>query len=151
MEPTKPWPEPAKTPKLTDEQVEAACVACDISIDPERTIPWESCGEEYKKDHRNALIAAAPYLQLPWKHVDLYETMSSCSIYQTQVRENCIDTAYIINCFIDARNAALTPTPVDLRREKINTVLEGFYGEHFAPEYRRRIADKIIAALDQKE
>ena len=106
--------------ELSKQQIEQAAKA----MHEARTVSihfWEHVFASDKERYRKAACAAAPYLQLPWDEPTYQEVVyantkggiSSYLLVPTDAAET------LITRFVNLRNAALQPKPVDPRREKI--------------------------------
>lgn len=91
------------------------------------------------------LIAAAPFLQLPWEEPNEKEISLAYSAY---MRDGIGTMKLALDEFVARRNSALLPKPVDPRRAKILDVLQDM------PEGGGRgldevLTDRILAIMNE--
>jgi hypothetical protein len=110
-------------------------------------MPWGT-----KKYHlgmcQSGLRAAAPYLQFPWENVTDQEISM---IAEAQARDP-FGVQCAVVAFVNMRNAALLPKPVDPRRKKIAEILMEPVSPLVLANFRTEAevyADRILAALDE--
>ncbi len=90
---------------------------------------------------RRCLIAAAPYLQLPWDEPtekELFDAKCGWGI------ERPFAICEEMRQFVRIRNAALLPKPVDPRREKIEEILS-----RHVKDGADQTIDRILAVLNE--
>lgn len=134
--------------KLTDEQVEAAAKAAwesDLDFRRARGVlpSWDRLNDTSKDDGKRAARAAAPHIQIPWEPPTIDDV---CAVNRATLVSPAgipLTTYEIISAFIEIRNAALTPKPVDPR---IVIVEELLMTDVYAD--RKERARKIVEALD---
>ena len=131
--------------KLTDKQIEAAARAGVEAIGQN----WDTLTfARSKVDARKWVEAAAPYLQLPWEMPTDREIDAAASSSYTVISRDA--TELLLRRFVNERNAALQPKPVDPRREAIMNALKQSVGvvESFlnGPEC---VADRILDAIKE--
>ena len=129
--------------KLTDEQLEQAFNA---AWEAGEYTTEEVTEERIRENFRTVIRAAAPYLQAPWEPPTVEEEDISYNLWQTP----SVSCKMLLADFINRRNAALLPKPVDpsqwlCRLEKIVNILRESFG-YSVEAYK--CADAILAALE---
>lgn len=134
---------------LTDEQIEAAAKAAYNAFHPtaERGfLCWDDRPQTTREPYRTSVRAAAPFLQASWEVPTEMEFLAAVGdLHHGGFRDGFLGRA--LERFVQRRNAALIPKPVDPRREKILRVMR----DSRLAIIRELLADRILAALDAKE
>ena len=126
--------------KLTKEQIEQGKWAYEVA--------WNN--SSHIDSVINGLTAAAPYLQMPWEMPSEEELTWCDGIYRNAHGvTGRADRVLALRKFIERRNAALLPKPVDSRREKLIPILARLARWH-VNDAQDHIVDAILAALDGK-
>jgi hypothetical protein len=144
--------------KLTDERIEVAARAIfnaalernrEIGIPIEGPQTWDEWGSSIHETYRIVARAAAPFLQAPWempteKEAEtLHANIVACGSDLRGMR-------HALTTFVEGRNLALLPKPVDPRRERLVAELMNARGSQFVMSHEE-FADRILAAIDQQE
>ena len=134
--------------KLTKEQIEVAATALNRNFVgvPNGNLSGSFDPEVYRK----AATATAPYLQSPWEMPTEEEVESLFKLLDIPSISGRREYAHrLLRSFIERRNAALLPKPVDSRREKLIPILARLARWH-VNDTQDHIVDAILAALDGK-
>ena len=112
--------------KLTDEQVEKAA---QVAFDSDNTVSrWIGAEKATKSFWRNAIRAAAPYLQLPIEPPTEQEIHDATSNFENSKRvgtPNSRAMGLALGWVMAHRNAANFPKP-DPRKEKLGKLLRAY-------------------------
>lgn len=92
------------------------------------------------------LRTAAPFLQLPWDEPTEKECILLWGGVDAHLKRNGSERSlkYCLELFVENRNAAILPKPVDPRREKIIAALKSSRDESY-----ESMSEKMLAIADE--
>lgn len=151
--------------KLTDQQIEAAAKDCyeaqflpNDYLDKKIGSMWDLLADHCKASYRRSVVAAAPFLQLPWddptdpeNELAFYEySRARGGVEIDNHRSDAIDKGVrmALFLFVRTRNANLMPKLLDPR---VTMLVDFFSKNHLYKMTIPEFAKEILELLDRKE